>query len=67
MIIIAASLYLPEHVSTIMRRASFYWAGDEDAAATAAGVRTLVKASQFGYEIPAAAVGDDVLDRLAML
>ena len=29
MIIIAASLYLPEHISTIMRRAWFYWAGDE--------------------------------------
>jgi hypothetical protein len=37
MIIIAASLYLPEHISTIMRRASFYWAGDEAAVTQRAG------------------------------
>ena len=29
MVVIAATLYLPEHISTIMRRAWFYWAGDE--------------------------------------
>ena len=29
MIIIAASLYLPEHISFIVRRAWFYWGGDE--------------------------------------
>lgn len=31
MIIIAASLYLPEHIATIAGRASFYWAGEETA------------------------------------
>ncbi|KAG8532063.1 uncharacterized protein KY384_003700 [Bacidia gigantensis] len=33
MIIIAASLYLPEHVTTVFRRAWFYYAGDDAAAA----------------------------------
>ena len=32
MIIVAASLYLPEHISSIMRRVCFYWGGDEAAA-----------------------------------
>lgn len=36
MIIIAASLYLPEHVMKMASRAWFYYAGDE----TAAGVGT---------------------------
>ncbi|MCJ1446776.1 MAG: hypothetical protein MMC23_007283 [Stictis urceolatum] len=29
LIIIAAALYLPEHISTIARRAAFYWAGED--------------------------------------
>ena len=29
MIIIAASLYLPEHISTTVQRAWFYWGGEE--------------------------------------
>lgn len=29
MIIIAASLYLPEHVTTIANRVFYYWRGDE--------------------------------------
>lgn len=32
MIIIAASLYLPEHIATVASRAWFYYAGDETAA-----------------------------------
>ena len=31
MIIIAASLYLPEHITTVASRAWFYYAGDETA------------------------------------
>ena len=31
MIIIAASLYLPEHIANIASRAWFYYAGDETA------------------------------------
>ena len=31
MIIIAASLYLPEHIATVLGRAWFYYAGDESA------------------------------------
>lgn len=38
MIIVAASLYLPEHVMKMASRAWFYYAGDE----TAAGVGTRV-------------------------
>lgn len=33
MVIIAASLYLPEHITTMLSRAWFYYAGDETAAA----------------------------------
>ena len=43
MIVIAASLYLPEHVSIILRRASFYWGGDENAAAGNLGGLAAVK------------------------
>ena len=39
MIIVAASLYLPEHVMKMASRAWFYYAGDE----TAAGVGTTVE------------------------
>ena len=31
MIIIAASLYLPEHIATVLSRAWFYYAGDDTA------------------------------------
>lgn len=37
MIIIAASLYLPEHIATVLSRAWFYYAGDEAAHASAGG------------------------------
>ncbi|KAI9878737.1 MAG: hypothetical protein M1830_010643 [Pleopsidium flavum] len=38
MIIIAASLYMPEHITTIASRAWFYYAGDDAAVAQAEGV-----------------------------
>lgn len=38
MIIVAASLYLPEHVMKMASRAWFYYAGDETA--TGSGTRT---------------------------
>ncbi|OCL01761.1 hypothetical protein AOQ84DRAFT_328514 [Glonium stellatum] len=37
MIIIAASLYLPEHVAGIANRAFYYWAGDDANDVTASG------------------------------
>lgn len=37
MIIIAASLYLPEHIATMVARAWFYYAGDEGGAGAAVG------------------------------
>ena len=36
MIIIAVSLYLPEHITTMISRAWFYYAGDDAAAARGA-------------------------------
>lgn len=36
MIIIAASLYLPEHIVNMWNRAWFYYAGDDTAVAAAA-------------------------------
>ena len=37
MIIIAASLYLPEHIATVLSRAWFYYAGDETSHTSAGG------------------------------
>ena len=37
MIIIAASLYLPEHIATVLSRAWFYYAGDDTAHPSVAG------------------------------
>ena len=54
MIIIAASLYLPEHISTITKRAWFYWAGDE-----AAGVKSGVLAEQQSTLAMSPAGSDD--------
>jgi hypothetical protein len=39
MIIIAASLYLPEHITTMLSRAWFYYAGDEVGVGGAQGVK----------------------------
>ena len=36
MIIIAASLYLPQHITTVASRAWFYYAGDDDTASSLA-------------------------------
>lgn len=53
MIIVAASLYLPEHVMKMASRAWFYYAGDE----TAAGVGTRA-GSGAGAGVPGARQGD---------
>jgi len=42
MVTIAASLYLPEHISFILRRAFYYVAGDAEAA-PAASVKSAVE------------------------
>ncbi|MCJ1285184.1 hypothetical protein MMC26_004522 [Xylographa opegraphella] len=70
MIIIAASLYLPEHVSTIMRRAWFYWAGDEAVATSINSVSSSTSAARSiardaGYVT--ASTPEDVLERLGSL
>ncbi len=48
MILIAASLYLPEHITTMASRAWFYYAGDEAANAAAAAAAAAVKGSAGG-------------------
>ena len=68
MIIVAASLYLPEHVMKMASRAWFYYAGDETAAA-AAGTRGGAAGTgggglgRGGGRVDA----QDVLDRLGSL
>ena len=42
MIIIAASLYLPEHIATVLSRAWLYYAGDEAAHVPAGGIGPVV-------------------------
>ncbi|MCJ1293830.1 hypothetical protein MMC34_005386 [Xylographa carneopallida] len=70
MIIIAGSLYLPEHVSTIMRRAWFYWAGDE---AVATGTKSVLSSTSVARSIArdagygGASRTEDVLERLGSL
>ena len=50
MIIIAASLYLPEHVAGIANRAFYYWAGDDsgDVAASSKALRSAVTSMMRG-------------------
>lgn len=57
MIIIAGSLYLPEHLSLIANRVFYYWAGEESGAGTAAeGVRN-VAAGVAASAVPTAVGG----------
>ena len=51
MIIIAASLYLPEHVAGIANRAFYYWAGDDSgdvAASSSKALRSAVASMMRG-------------------
>lgn len=79
MIIIAASLYLPEHITTMLSRAWFYYAGDETAAiATSEGGANVggagshnsgMKISDPGHPNQAGSrmPGQDVIDLLGTL
>ena len=74
MIIIAASLYLPEHISTIMRRAWFYWAGDETGTLKTgrSGVGSNTGLEGSGFDSGSSRMGNgygggDVLERLGSL
>ncbi len=52
MILIAALLYLPEHITTVASRAWFYYAGDEAAnAAAAAAVATAAVKGSAGVSL----------------
>ena len=45
MIIIAITLYLPQHIAFLTNRAWFYYNGDESAKAAMGGVRSVVESS----------------------
>lgn len=45
MIIIAITLYLPQHIAFITNRAWFYYNGDENAKAAVEGVKSVVESS----------------------
>lgn len=70
MIIVAASLYLPGHITTMISRAWFYWAGDETVGRNA-GVNVGTGAGAgAGYMNPkhkTGGAGQDVIDRLGAL
>ena len=74
MIIVAASLYLPGHITTMISRAWFYYAGDETVAATA-GVARGAAGQRAGAGFAEARLkdlggrmeGQDVLDMLGTL
>lgn len=70
MIIIAASLYLPEHISSIVRRLCFYWGGDETAAVksgTSSPGSIMSKAASSVLETGRAIAGGDTGDMLQRL
>ena len=48
MIIIAASLYLPEHITRVASRAWFYYAGDESAGSASEAMKTVVVSATAG-------------------
>lgn len=74
MIVIAASLYLPEHISFLVNRAAYYLAGETAGAPeNAAGTNTIfqtsvaaVKATAKAAAAAAARVADQQQDRAAV-
>lgn len=60
MITIAASLYLPEHISFISRRAFYYVAGDFESATTRLGQTVIQTAVKSAAAITPAAVKEAV-------
>lgn len=67
MVVIAAALYLPEHITMMARRAWFYYAGDESSA------RDIGIAASDGIgaggmgDIKRGVGGDEVMDMLGRL
>lgn len=59
MIIIAASLYLPEHITTIASRAWFYYAGDDAGLGVSEGVG--------GWKAAGVGEGRDAIEMLGRL
>ena len=50
MIVIAVSLYLPSHITTIASRAWFYYAGDESTAGDTVGLQDIGKDTGGGND-----------------
>lgn len=70
MIIIAASLYLPEHITTMLSRAWFYYAGDEVGGGGAQGVKAQAHAQVHGQgqgQGRRGMPGEDVIEMLGRL
>ena len=63
MIIIAASLYLPEHITTIASRAWFYYAGDDAGLPVADGVGV----GKGNGNVIGVGVGGNAMERLGGL
>lgn len=64
MVVIAAALYLPEHVTMMARRACFYYAGDESSARDIASDG--IGAGGIG-DTKSGVGGDEVMDMLGRL
>lgn len=64
MVVIAAALYLPEHVTMMARRAWFYYAGDESGARD---VGDGIGAAGNIADIKSGVGGDEVMDMLGRL
>ena len=62
MIIIAATLYLPEHVMIIARRMSFYWGGEESAAIVHEAVTTATRSWANAKTVEAEQVTEKLSD-----
>lgn len=63
MVVIAAALYLPEHITMMARRAWFYYAGDESGARD---VGEGIGARRMG-DVKTGVGGDEVMDMLGRL
>ncbi|KAF2463626.1 uncharacterized protein BDR25DRAFT_347117 [Lindgomyces ingoldianus] len=63
LLIIAASLYLPEHVQTIANRMFYYWFGDEDSlnGASKAAQQVLTTSSKVIRDAATSFLGKDAL------
>lgn len=60
MVLIATSLYLPEHVSTIAKRAFYYYAGDAEAVVSSASQSAATLGESVVVSVTAESLRDEV-------